>query len=164
MPPQAAFERLLHKYERLIYHVAYRYFGQAEDAMDASQEAAIRIFKGLPSVLLPPSGSLKSWVCAITANVCVDILRKRRLVTEALPEWETTHQAEPSAEENALANERVRDVLRAIDRLSDEHRFMIIMRDMNALTYQEIAQASGITEGTVKSRLSRARAALKQLL
>jgi RNA polymerase sigma-70 factor (ECF subfamily) len=164
LTPNAAFERLLTKYERLMYHIARRYFPQAEDAMDACQEAAIRIFKGLPMVVLPSSGNLKGWVCAVTANVCIDMLRKRRLVTEALPENEAMYQTEPSAEETALARERVNTVMSAIANLPEDHRLMVILRDMAGLSYQEMAEAAGITEGTVKSRLSRARTALKHLL
>jgi RNA polymerase sigma-70 factor (ECF subfamily) len=162
--PNTAFERLMQKYERLMYYIARRYFSSNEDAADACQESAIRIFKGLPTVKLPESGSLKSWVCAVTTNTCVDLLRKKRVATTTIPEGEVTYQAEPSAEETAMGRERIRDIMAAMEKLPDDHRTIIILRDMNGLSYQEIAETVGINEGTVKSRLSRARTALKNLL
>jgi RNA polymerase sigma-70 factor (ECF subfamily) len=159
-----AFEQILLKYERLIFYIARRYFTQTEDTMDACQEAALRIYKGLPKFKMPESGSLKGWVCAVTGNVCIDLLRKRKLAVEAMPEYDVSYITSESAEETVMARERALAVFKAVDALPKDHRLMIILRDMNGLSYQEIAEAAGITEGTVKSRLSRARAALKKLL
>jgi RNA polymerase sigma-70 factor (ECF subfamily) len=157
-----AFEQILRRYERLIYHIARRYFYNTEDAMDACQEAVIRIYKGLSGVEIPEGGNLKGWICKVTANTCVDMLRKRRVPTEPLTDTEYIREA--SAEESALARERVRDILNAVDRLPEDHKRMIILRDMNGLSYQELAEAAGVNVGTVKSRLSRARAALIKLM
>jgi RNA polymerase sigma-70 factor (ECF subfamily) len=160
----AAFERLLSKYERLVYYIARKYFPHAEDAMDASQESVIRIYKGLPKVTLPESGSLKGWICTVTANTCLDLLRKRRPATEPLPERDVLYITMESAEETTVARERARTVLDAVSKLPENYRTMIILRDMNGLSYQELAEATGVSEGTVKSRLSRARAALKDMI
>lgn len=160
---ESAFEELLHRYERLIYHLARRYFSNFEDAMDASQEAAIKIYNGIPRLTLPEDGSLKAWICTVTTNVCLDALRKHRPQTSELTE-ETLLAPLPSAEENATANERVRELLKAIQSLPEDHRMIIILRDMQGLTYDELSSVLKITVGTVKSRLARARAALRKLL
>jgi len=159
-----AFEKLLLKYERLIFYIAKRYFQSHEDALDASQDAAIKIYKALPRAVLPESGSLKSWVCTITARTCLDSLRKQRGATVELTEEAVASIREPSAEESAEANERVQEVLQAINKLPDDHRMVLILRDMQGLNYEDLANALKISIGTVKSRLSRARLGLKKLL
>ena len=161
----AAFEQILLRYEKLIHHIARRYFNNQEDVMDASQDAVIRIYKGLPNVVIEEDGSLKAWICTVTANTCLDIVRKRRVSTEELTDdIISTSPALPSAEESAMTNQRVRDILDAIAKLPDDHRMVLILRDMQGLTYEELAESLGLTLGTVKSRLSRARSALKKML
>jgi len=160
-----AFEQILLRYERLIHHITRRYFNNIEDALDASQDAIIRIYKGLPNVIIREDGSLKAWICTVTANTCLDAVRKKRIVAEELTnENISASPTLPSAEESAITNERVNEILAAIAKLPDDHRIILILRDMQGLTYEELAEALGLTLGTVKSRLSRARAALKNML
>lgn len=158
-----AFEEILRRYQKLIYHVARRYFPNPDDAMDASQEAAIKIYNGIPRLTLPEGGNMKAWICTVTARVCLDALRKRRPQTSELTE-ETLLTPLPSAEDNAAANERVQEMLTAIKNLPNDHRMIIILRDMQGLSYDDIAAALKITVGTVKSRLSRARLNLRKML
>ena len=158
-----AFEQILLKYEKLIYYIARRYFNNSDDAMDAGQDAAIKIYNGLPRVTIPEEGSLKAWICTVTARTCLDSLRKRRPQTTELTE-EIVPSTLPSAEETAAANERVQEILQAIKKLPDDQRMVLILRDMQGLSYDEIADALKINSGTVKSRLSRARAGLKKIL
>jgi len=160
-----AFEQILLRYEKLIHHIARRYFNNQEDALDASQDAIIRIYKGLPNVILRENGNLKAWICTVTANTCLDIVRKRRVATEELTDTNiSVSPTLPSAEESAMTNERVREILVAIAKLPEDHRIVLILRDMQGLTYDELSESLGLTLGTVKSRLSRARSALKKLL
>ena len=160
-----AFEQILLRYEKLIHHITRRYFTNTEDALDASQEAIIRIYKGLPNVIIREDGSLKAWICTVTANTCLDAVRKKRVTTEELTDDNAyTSPTLPSAEESAMTNERVREILAAIAKLPDDHRMILILRDMQGLTYDELTEVLGISLGTVKSRLSRARAALKGML
>jgi RNA polymerase sigma-70 factor (ECF subfamily) len=158
-----AFEQILYRYERLIHHVARRYFPDTEDALDACQEVAIKIYNGLQSVTLSEDGNLKAWLCTVTARVCLDGVRKRRVVTTELDETIATSTT-PSAEESAFANERVREITQAINKLPNDHRIILILRDMQGLSYEELAESLDISVGTVKSRLSRARAALVKKL
>ena len=160
-----AFEQILLRYEKLIHHIARRYLVNHEDALDASQDAIIRIYKGLPNVIIREDGTLKAWICTVTANTCLDIVRKRRIIAEELTDDAiSTAPTLPSAEDSAITNERVKEILDAIAKLPDDHRMVLILRDMQGLNYEELATALGITLGTVKSRLSRARAALKKML
>ena len=160
-----AFEQILLRYERLIHHIARRYFTNPEDTLDASQDAIIRIYKGLPNVVINEDGTLKAWICTVTANTCLDIVRKKRVATDELTDdIIAASPTLPSAEESAIANERAREILAAIAQLPDDHRMVIILRDMQGLSYEELAEALNLTLGTVKSRLNRARGALKKLL
>jgi len=160
---QNAFEQILLKYEKLIYYVARRYFNNPEDAKDASQDAAVKIYNGLARVILPEGGNLKAWICTITARTCLDSLRKRRPQTTEYTE-EIVKSTLPSAEDMASANERVQEILAAIKKLPEDQRMVLILRDMQGLSYDELADALQINVGTVKSRLSRARAGLKKIL
>jgi len=162
-PTTGAFESILLKYEKLLHYIARRYFNNQEDALDASQEAALKIYNALPRVEIPDEGSLKPWICTIIARTCLDALRKKRTKTVELTE-ETVQSSLPSAEETATANERVNEILNAIDKLPNEYRMVIILRDMQGLSYNEMANILDINIGTVKSRLSRARANLKKLI
>jgi len=160
-----AFEQILLRYEKLIHHIARRYFNNNEDALDASQDAIIRIYKGLPNVIIREDGNLKAWICTVTANTCLDIVRKRRIVADELTDdIIAISPTLPSAEESAIANERAREILIAMAKLPEDHRMVLILRDMQGLSYDELAEALNLTLGTVKSRINRARTALKKLL
>jgi len=179
-----AFEQILKRYEKLIYHIAHRYFANQEDAMDASQEAILRIYKGLPHVTLDRIdksnkkdkngkkdnsdsqggyGSLKAWICTVTANVCLSELRKPKMEIDS-SDWIEAAGTESSAEESASARERAKEILSAMTKLPDDQRITLILRDMQGLSYDELALATNVSIGTVKSRLSRGRASLKKLL
>jgi len=166
LPPSSvtsAFEHLLLRYEKLIYHIALRYFANPEDALDASQEAAVKIYKGISRVAMPENGSLKAWICTVTANTCLDLLRKKRPQTTEFTD-ETVRTSLPSAEDTAADNEQMHQLLTAINKLPDNLRMVLILRDMQGLSYEELSTALQINVGTVKSRLFRARATLKDAL
>ena len=163
-PVCSGFEEILLRYEKLIYHIARRYFHSPEDAEDAAQEAVIRIYKGIPKVEIPESGTLKSWLCTVTANTCLDSLRKKRVVTAPMPEDDISSGVVDSAEETAVANAHIQEVLAALGKLPEDHRMALVLREMQGLSYEELAEVLSINIGTVKSRISRARAGLKKLL
>jgi len=167
MPPlTGAFECILLKYEKLIYYIARRYFSNSEDVLDASQDAALKIYNGLPQVIINEDGSLKPWICTVVSRTCLDSLRKSRIQTVDIADKYIQHSLPhiSSAEEDAAANERAKEILSAIKSLPNEHRMMIILRDIHSLPYDEIAQILEINVGTVKSRLSRARVKLKKII
>ena len=106
-------------------------------------------------------------IIAIVTSMALSITGCGETSPTTFKETTTKHLVtidEPSAEETALAKERAQKILNAIALLPEDHRLMIILRDMNGLSYQEMAEIAGITEGTVKSRLSRARISLKKAL
>ncbi|MCL2708175.1 MAG: sigma-70 family RNA polymerase sigma factor [Defluviitaleaceae bacterium] len=161
-----AFERLVLNYEKLIWHIARRFFRNSEDAADAFQETVIKLYNGIGGAELSENSTLKGWIGKVTSNACLDELRKKK--EQAEPAWdiETVYgygRSAPSAEDETLARERVREILAAMEGLTDEHRTLIILREMNGFSYADLAAATGVGINTVKSRLSRARESLHAL-
>lgn len=170
-----AFETLICKYERLIWRTAYTTAGNTEDAADLTQEILLRVWHGLPT--FRGNARFLTWLVRIARNTCCDYLRKKQRTPptqplELMPDTEEDaphaemHDPAPDADPHAVYSRREDRALvhAAMARLSEEHRMMIVMRDINGDTYETIAAALGLEVGTVKSRLSRARAHLRQLL
>ena len=158
----SAFEVFLSKYEKLVYDIARRYFLNTYDAQDASQEAIIRVYKGISNVTIEKDATLKAWICTVTARTCLSMLRKKRVVeTEAAS---ADFFVSPSAEEDTMAIIEVQNILNAMKKLKPIHRMILILRDIEGLGYEEIAEALHISIGTVKSRISRARESLKNVI
>jgi len=170
-----AFETLIRKYEKFVYRTAYYACGNEEDAADLTQEILLKIWHGLPSY--QGNSRFLTWLVRVARNTCCDYVRKqqRSLPTQPLdilagadddaPRTEV-HDPSPDADPHGVYTrrentERIRD---AMTRLSEEHRMMIVMRDINGDSYETIAAALGLEVGTVKSRLSRARKRLRDLL
>ena len=158
-----SFDEVLRRYERLVFHIARTYFQNFEDAKDASQDVAIKIYNSLHKVVIEEDGNLKAWIATVTARTCLDALRKKRPQTIELNIDISTGSVE-SAEDSVVAKEKAEVILSAIKKLPDNHRMIIILRDMKGLSYEELARALNINIGTVKSQLNRARAGLKKLL
>ncbi len=163
----AALEALLMLYEKRVYNIAYRYMGNEADAYDMAQEALIKLYRGVRS--FKGQSAFSSWVYRLTVNTCLDGLRKRRktpmsldLALENGVMFEAGEGTAPEA--CALSIENAADIQRAICTLSDGHKEVVVLRDINGLTYEEIAYSLGISVGTVKSRLNRGRQRLKELL
>ncbi|MBO8138731.1 MAG: sigma-70 family RNA polymerase sigma factor [Desulfotomaculum sp.] len=166
-----AFEELVRRYENKVYSVAYRFMGNHADACDLAQEAFIRIYQGLPN--FRGDSSLMTWIYHITANVCRDELRRRQKKQtlsldedhndkDNMPPILSLPSDEPGPEEEIERMEIRKQVEQCLNMLSDEHRLILIMREMQQLSYEEISEVLGCSLGTVKSRLSRARAAFKR--
>jgi RNA polymerase sigma-70 factor (ECF subfamily) len=163
----AALEALLFAYEKKVYNVAYRFMGNEADAYDMAQEALIKIYKGLRTFRL--ESSFSSWVYRLTVNTCLDGLRKRKkspLSLDSTMESGVVIEDKNSGtpEEHALNIESREDIQKAINTLSDDHRITVVLRDIQGLSYDEIAETLSISIGTVKSRLSRGRQRLKEIL
>lgn len=167
-----AFEQLVEKYEKKIFNIALRSIGNYADASDLAQEVLIRIYKSIGG--FKEQSSLSTWIYRITTNVCLDEIRKqknRRVVSLEeeirLDAGEIKKQYEsddPLPEEIAEKKEIGRIVENAINKLSAEHKMVIILRDIQGLSYDEISGILKCPEGTVKSRINRARMALKNIL
>lgn len=167
-----AFSALIQKYERLLYNIAYRIMGNPEDASDMTQEALIKIYKNLAKC--NDEKGFKNWAAAITSNTCIDEIRKRKNKTTrsldemvSVPDGAVEQQfesSEPTPEEAILSSEKTQLIQSEINKLSSDHRAVIVLRDIEGFSYQEVADMTNVSLGTVKSRLARAREHLKDSL
>ena len=170
----AAFNTLVQAYQRQVYNICYRTLGNAEDAADATQDAFLSAFRGLKSFRGESSG-FRSWLLRVAVNACYDQLRRRQRrpsdSLDALGEvpdelGPAERLADPSAgpEQQALSGEVARQIEHALTRLAPEQRLAVVLCDIQGLSYDEAAQVMSVELGTVKSRLSRARAHLRDVL
>lgn len=167
-----SFESLIKKYQKLAFNISFRIMGNLEDAKDMSQEAFIKIFKSLDS--FKGDSSFSTWLYRIVTNTCLDELRKKNRnisVSYDNPIKTDTGEIDRSIidkgntpEEISEKNESRQIVVKAINKLGDQHRVVIVLRDIKGFSYEEIAEILNCPEGTVKSRISRARFALKTIL
>lgn len=166
-----AFGGLVERYQTRVYNLALRMCGNQDDAFDLAQEAFFRAWRGLSGFQF--ESAFSTWLFRLTANVCLDWIRaKKRRPTVSLTtvddEDEETQLELPDPakgpEALLLAAEDRAAVARAMNQLPVEYRQILTMRAINDLSYTEIAEILQIKEGTVKSRLSRARLALRNKL
>lgn len=164
-----AFNELVLAYQTTVYNVALRTLGHGEDAADATQETflaayrAIREFRG---------GSFKAWILRIAVNTCYDLLRRRQrrpstsldAVVEEAGDTPYLADRQVGPERAALATETVGVIEQALRTLPDDQRTIVVLCDVQGLSYEEAAEIEGVALGTVKSRLSRARARLRLFL
>lgn len=160
-----AFEQLVEQHYTKIYNIALGIMGNSHDAEDAAQNVLIKIYHSVGDFKF--QSKFSTWVYRITTNVCMDEMRKHKrnksVSSDGLPnEAFGTDHATPEA--HALKYEAVDDLRRAIGSLKDEHKKVIVLRDINGFSYEEIARLTKCSVGTVKSRISRARTALKDTL
>ena len=169
----AAFARLVKLHEGMVFNLAARLLGDTEEARDVAQEVFLQVYRMLGR--FEARSSLKTWIYRIAVNQCHNRRRfwhrRRRDREEALDEGllrgeaiEARQGAGASPFEEARLRERARRVQDALLRLSFEHRSVLVLREVEGLTCGEVAHAIGVPEGTVKSRLSRAREAMRLLL
>ena len=169
-----AFEQLVKKYERFVYTTVCYLIKNREDAFDVSQEVFLRIYRSLAS--FRGDSSFATWLYRICKNACFDFLRKNAkhhadISTTLYDENEddtileipdSSRATDPEAAYEQL--EQKEAIRFAITRLSPEHREIILLRDLEGYSYIEISEMLEMEQGTVKSRLSRARQALKNIL
>lgn len=160
-----AFEKLVEQHYARIYNIALGIMGNSHDAEDAAQNVLIKIYRAVGDFKF--QSKFSTWIYRITANVCMDELRKRKR-TAAISSDSLTDDAlgadYDTPEAHALSRESVSDLRSAINGLKDEHKRVIVLRDINGFSYEEIADITKCSVGTVKSRINRARAALKNTL
>lgn len=149
-----ALESLLRRHEARVYGLAYRTLGNRADALDATQEVFLRVIR--KGRLFRGRSAFSTWLYRLTINLCKDMLRQQARRREVIEEVEA-ETADISVAERL-------DVERALKRLPEDHRVVLVMRDIYGLTYAEIAETLEVPEGTVKSRIARGREALAGLL
>ncbi|HHS97900.1 MAG TPA: sigma-70 family RNA polymerase sigma factor [Chloroflexi bacterium] len=165
-----AFNELVLTYQHRIYNLAYRILGDPAAAEDATQEAFIAAYRKIGSFR---GGSFVSWLLRIVANRCYDELRRRKRrpsvpLEEMAAEDEEINPAlingSASPEEHAERAELIRLLQTAIATLPPDQRVVLVLSDVEGLSYAEIAAAIDVPVGTVKSRLARARVRLRDYL
>lgn len=156
-------EEVAHRYGRKIYNFAYRLTGDRDDALDLAQEVLLRVRKGLGTYR---PGSFEGWLWRITRNAFIDeTRRRRRRPTVPLPEDDRAPgEAAPSADEALAAIRLGEDVQAALLGLPYDFREAVVLCDVVGLSYDEIAEAAGIPVGTVRSRIHRGRAMMRERL
>lgn len=158
-----AFGDLVRRYTGAIFNQAYRMLGDAHEAEDVVQEVMLRAYNRIDTY--DPGRRFVTWLLTIGSNYCIDRLRRRRLSWVTLDDvafWLPSEGAGP--ERSALAAERREAVQRALKRLPESYRGPTVLRYWHDLSYLEIAEALGLTEATVKTRLHRARKMLEEAL
>jgi RNA polymerase sigma-70 factor (ECF subfamily) len=159
-----AFEKLVLEYEKSVYAITQRMTGNAEDAADMTQETFIKAYNSLSS--FRGDSKFSVWLYRIATNVCLDFLRSRsRKPTVSLSvedddgeEVELDIADESQSPERLLERGLTRDaVRRGLDALSPEYRQILLLREIQGLSYEEIADVLTLEVGTVKSRIFRAR-------
>ena len=164
----AAWEAIVTTYARRIYNLGYRYTGRTDEAEDLTQEIFIKIYQNLKA-FRPEAGNLLNWILKVSRNLIIDHYRQTRRFqhTAGSEEMETMNLSDeklPDAHrlmEQSEASRFLRDGLQA---LSPELKEAVILRDLEGMAYQEIAQLLNVPEGTVKSRINRGRIELAKLL
>ena len=167
-----AFGQLVTLYENKILNYCYRMLGNRADAEDATQEVFVKLYRFIDS--FTGQSAFSTWLYKIASNVCLDPLRKNKRHTDTV----SLHQQNAEGEEfllniedkgltpyeSAQVSEAQRALFLALEQLGEEQRQVVVLRDVEGLSYEEIAQITGTAPGTVKSRINRARQALKKLL
>ncbi len=164
-----AFNQLILRYQNLAYNVAYRILGDADLAADATQDAFIKAYKGLKGFR---GGAFKPWLLRIVTNTCYDYLRSaKRRPSDSLDETLEGGDHSPrlhdpgEGPDHFVERQELNQLIQwAIQQLHEDHRAVVTLVDIQGFSYEETADILGISLGTVKSRLSRARARLRDLL
>ena len=162
-----AFEQLITPLEQLIWRICWHYTGNRESAEDCGQETMIRIWRSLDSYR--GDCALESWVYRIAANCCMDYLRKKKrdksVSMEPMQEQGfDPADLSPGTEEQVVAADEQKRLREAITLLPEDQREALIMTQLEKVPYEEAAKLLGVSEGTIKSRVNRAKARLKEIL
>ncbi|KJF27839.1 RNA polymerase subunit sigma-24 [Clostridium aceticum] len=165
-----SFELLIEAYQKKAFNIAYRILGNLEDANDVTQEALVKVYRSIHN--FKGNSSFSTWLYSIVNNVCIDFIRKNKKAkllyidgqqeqgayTKELPDEMNTPEC------LFEKNEVKRMVHDAINQLNYEQRTIIVLRDIQGFSYQQIAEMLEISVGTVKSRINRGRNHLKLLI
>lgn len=164
----AAFEEIVDRYQKMIYNVCLSKLRSREDALDVSQDTFLCAYRAIGS--FRGDSKLSSWLYRICINCVVNHQRKKESIVSAEKDEDGVGLELPDTDEGSdpqtalEKRERIRAIRRAIDSLPDESRQIVILREYENLSYQEIADMLGLEVGTVKSRLNRAREKIKKIL
>lgn len=160
---EAAFCTLVEDMEPFVYNFALRMMnGSHQDAEDMAQEAFLRVYKALTGY--KGEASFKTWVLRICKNVCLDEMRKRKARITPVEEIPEIMADSADVQGEIIENERREMLKRAINSLDERAKMLVVLRDINGLSYKEISSIMGLEQGTVKSALNRARKKLREII
>nr|WP_041720893.1 sigma-70 family RNA polymerase sigma factor [Alkaliphilus metalliredigens] len=167
-----SFEKLILQHQKKAFNIAYRMLGNLEDANDVTQEALLKAYRAINR--FQEKSSFSTWLYTIVTNTCVDFIRKNRKTKVVYLDREyegeegqykrEVYDDENGPEELLEKKEVQRLIHDAINLLNYEQRKVIILRDIEGFSYREIAEILDCAEGTIKSRINRARSNLKNLI
>ena len=162
-----AFGRLMEPLEQLVWRVCWHYTGDREASSDCGQEAMIRIWRALNSYR--GDCAFESWVFRIAANCCMDWLRKKKRdrsvsIEPMKDQGFDPADTSPGTEAQVIAKDERRRLREAIALLPEDQREALVLTQLERVSYEEAARMLDVSEGTVKSRVNRAKARLKEIL
>jgi RNA polymerase sigma-70 factor, ECF subfamily len=174
---QRAFRTLVERYQRKVYAVALGMLKDKEEAMDVSQEAFVKVYKYLEH--FKGDSSFYTWLYRITVNVCIDVIRKRggggRGEDVEFDETQAFDTAEAqigalgtrlgtNPQKSALRRELAEKIQEALEQIPEKHRAILLLREVEGMSYEELSRTLEIPKGTVMSRLFHARAKVQKIL
>ncbi len=173
---QRAFKLLVERYQRKVYAVALGMLKDKEEAMDVSQEAFVKVYKYLDH--FKGDASFYTWLYRITANICIDVLRKRSSGGGEALEFDETLPMDLSEahigalgsrlgtnpQKSALRRELADKIQEALSTVPEKHRAILLLREIEGMSYEELSRTLDIPKGTVMSRLFHARAKVQKIL
>ncbi len=149
------FEKVYRKYKNAVYNYVFWRVYNEDDALDITQEVFIKVFKGLLD--FKGKSSLKTWIFSIAHNTVTNYLVRKKIKEDDIESYFLTDRSYEKMQVKIK-------VLRAMEKLTFEHREILKLRYFDGFTYKEIADLLGISEGTVKSRINRAKSNLREIL
>jgi len=167
----SSFEQLINQYQKMAYNVAYRIMGNEEDAKDMTQEALIKVYKKLKSFRM--DASFSTWLYRIVMNTCKDELRKKKMKVVSIDQSFDTGDGEVQMdledeklgpEDKLIQKETQTMVQEALNQLPEANRIVLVLRDIEGMSYDEISEVLQLPKGTVKSRINRGRQGLKEVI
>ena len=158
---EAAFEELIRQYEKKVYSLCARMCGNAEDAEEAAQDAFLALWRGIDR--FRQESSLSTWIYRLASNACIDLMRRKKKGAGSVSLVDAVDPA-PQPHEEAERRETQRLLQEGLLSLPAEYRSILLLREIEGLSYSEISAALDLELGTVKSRISRGRTLLRNFL
>jgi RNA polymerase sigma-70 factor, ECF subfamily len=164
---QVAWEMIVRQHWRKVFNVAYKFVGKHDEAEDLTQDIFLKIFKALAT--FDRRANFQTWIISISRNLCIDHYRSVRKERQTIARDVDTRDLQPASADRspqaAAEHQDLRAMLRqALETLPSTLRTAVVLRDLQELSYQEIAERLGLPEGTVKSRINRGRIELAHQL
>lgn len=169
-----SFEELIRSHKQRVYNIALKMLSNTEDAMDVSQEAFIKVYRSIGKFNM--ESSFSTWLYKVVVNTCLDFIKKNKKLDKVYSIDEFIENREVNLNQQGLKNKydtpeealdkkiKRQTINRAINELPENFRTVIILRDIQGFSYEEIANITNCSLGTVKSRIKRGRESLKKLI